>query len=476
MNQFQKQLIQELLRRKAVAQEKSKKHSFRVEGFDVQNAYLDDRWKSRFRGLNCTRRSGKSVGNAIDDFEICEQFPGSRIVTGGITLDSITEIIWDIYKELDEQHKLGLKFNETKKIATFPNGSRIRLFGLDSNEKQMRKILGQKLRKASIDEAGSLTVDMQRVCYQMIMPALADLRPHSWLTLLGTCENIPLTFFESVTEGREKFVPWSVHKWTAYENPFMKKQWEDEMHDLITQNPLVTEASWFKTHYLNQWCVDDELQIITLQDHNYFNSLPVEIDSYVLGVDLGFNDDTSFALMGYNRNDPRTFCQIAEKEKGLDFTAVSQRINYYRNNYPIIKIKIDGSNKQGVEEMRVRHKLPLEATEKSPGYKQTVLRLLSDDVKTGRVLLNKGGTIPLQNEWTALQWEDKQREKEDPRCQNHCSDAALYAWLECRNYHAQPPAKPISINSEEWALKQEEEEAERLQMKESGELEWWEEE
>lgn len=467
-------ILRELYLRNQRREEQKKLHNFRVEGFDAQNKFLDARETSRFRAAKCTRRSGKSVGNAIDDFEICEKYPGSRIVTGGLTLDSITEIIWDVYKELDEQHKVGIKFREDKKIATFPNGSRIRLFGVDSNEKQMRKILGQKLRKASIDEAGSITVDMARVCYQMIMPALADLRPYSWLTLLGTCENIPLTFFESVTEGKELFVPWSVHKWTAYDNPFMKKQWEDEMHDLLSQNPLVREASWFKTHYLNQWCVDDELQIITLGDHNYYDKMPVEADSYVLGVDLGFDDDTSFTLVGYNHNDPRVFFELSEKEKGLDFTATAQKIQSLRDKYPIIKTKIDGANKQGVEEMRVRHRLPLEATEKSPGYKQTALRLLNDDMKTARAMLSRSGTVPLQNEWTALQWADKQREKEDPRCQNHCSDSALYAWLECRNYTAKAPERPPHKNSDEWALKLEQEEADRLEREQSGEIEWWE--
>ena len=161
--------------------------------FVKQNEVLDSRG-SRWKALNCSRRSGKSHTEARDHIEICLEYPKSRTIYMGLTLDSVTEIIWDVFKELNEAHKLGLKFNNSKKIIFYPNGSRTRLFGLDASHRQMAKVLGQKLRKVSIDEAGSITVDLEEFCFQKLRPALSDLAPLSWLTLLGTCETIPNTY------------------------------------------------------------------------------------------------------------------------------------------------------------------------------------------------------------------------------------------------------------------------------------------
>lgn len=128
--------------------------------FEIQNKVRADR--SQFKALKCTRRSGKSTTEVLDHIDKCTEFPNSRTLYMALTLDSASEICWDIFKEYNEKHNLNLRFNESKKIIHYPNGSRTRLFGLDSNEKQITRVLGQKLRKVSIDEAGSLTRNMRK--------------------------------------------------------------------------------------------------------------------------------------------------------------------------------------------------------------------------------------------------------------------------------------------------------------------------
>lgn len=439
--------------------------------FHKQNEVLDARG-ARFKAINCTRRSGKSIGEAIDHMEICEKYPGSRTLYLGITLDSVTEIIWDVFKDLADQGGYDVKFNEQKKIINFSNGSRVRLAGLDVSEKQMRKILGQKLRKVSIDEAGSITQNMRKICYQMIMPALSDLRPFSWLTLLGTCENIPNTFFEAVTNGEERDVDWRVFKWTAYENPFMRKQWTDEIAELKKNNPKVVEASWFKTHYLNVWCSDDDLIIIPWAQHGcYADELPEGKWNYILGVDLGYNDANSFSVLAYDYDSPVAYVVRVSKESKLDLSGVAYRIKDIQRKFDIQKIIVDGANKQGVEEIKNRHHIPLQAAEKSD--KATYLRLLADDVKTGNLRLVKGGCGELVTEWGALQWKDEVKEKEDDRCQNHASDSTLYAWRECRHYTYMPPEPKKDLDSDEYMDELEEQESEELRRQEE-EAEWWE--
>jgi len=470
MNYDAYEILAELARRQKLKRKVDMALEIKRASFDKQLDYIFD--PSRFRSMKCTRRAGKSSGDVLDNFRIAQKYPGSRMVYGALTLDSAEEIAWDIYLEFAEKFKIDIKANKSKRSFTWPNGSRVRFFGLDASEKQMRKILGQKLRKASIDEAGSLTVNMVRVCYQMIMPALADLRPNSWLSLLGTCENIPNTFFEQVTEGREKAVAWSNHAWTAYDNPHMVKQWADEIADLKKANPNVVEASWFRTHYLNEWCTDDELRIIVYDDDNMINELPSDKKfHYILGVDLGYNDATSFTVVAFSFDDPRVYFVESFKDTKMDFTDTANQVKELEKKYELLHYIVDGANKQGVEEIKKRHQIPLESAEKSD--KATYLRLMRDDLITKSAFIVDSECEDLEKEWDSLQWKNEDKRDEDPRCQNHCSDSALYAWRKAYHYTYVEPEPPKSINSDAYMDELEKKEAEEMAIRHREKQDEW---
>lgn len=399
--------------------------------FVKQNEVLDSRG-SRWKALNCSRRSGKSHTEARDHIEICLEYPKSRTIYMGLTLDSVTEIIWDVFKELNEAHKLGLKFNNSKKIIFYPNGSRTRLFGLDASHRQMAKVLGQKLRKVSIDEAGSITVDLEEFCFQKLRPALSDLAPLSWLTLLGTCETIPNTYFQRVTEGKCELFDWNVFKWTAYENPHMVNQWTAEMEEIKQKTPLALETASFKTHYLNIWCYDENLLIIPASKMGFEDRLPVlkrgQEWHYMLGVDLGYNDATAYTLIAFSWNHPTTYVCMTIKQTQQDFTDVANTIKSLKSDFDIVSIVVDGANKQGVEEIKKRHNLPeIQIAEKMG--KATYLRLIRDEIIQQKLKFISGeATESLKKEYEALMWKDSMKVVEDPRCQNHLSDSTLYIW------------------------------------------------
>lgn len=451
-----------------LASRKGTRGTLKRADFPKQNEILDDRG-SRFKALNCTRRGAKSTTEAMDHVEICLQFPKSRTVYMGLTLDSVTEIIWDVFKELNENNNLGLKFNNTKKIVFYPNGSRTRLFGLDANQRQLAKILGQKLRKCSIDEAGSITIDLENFCFQKVRPALIDLAPHSWLTLLGTCENIPNTYFQKVTENKCKNFNWKVHKWTTYDNPFLSKQWKAEIEEMLAKNPKIAESSMFKTHYLNEWCSDDDLLIIPASKMEFVDSLPKNPKTgkdypdwyYILAVDLGYNDATAYTLVACNWLCEDTYVLMTFKDTEQDFTDVSNTIKKMKHDFPIQKIVVDGANKQGIEEMKKRLGLPeLENAEKTG--KVTYLRLLRDEVIMGKLKFLKGSTDSVKAEWESLQWKNSDREEEDPRCQNHNSDSTLYGWRATFALRADPPAPRPKETDPEYESFLEEKEDERV--------------
>ena len=451
-------ILEELVRR----YQKNLQLNLRDDSFEAQNKAIDD--VCRFKAYNCTRRAGKSVGMAIELLETAINEPNTRQLYMALSLDSAKEIIWDVLIDLLDKNFVDYHANAVKGILQLDNGSKIRLFGADASYKEMRKILGQKLRRVVIDEAGSFTIDMSKMIYQVIMPALADLEGD--IILAGTCEKIPNTFFEKVTEKVEP--GWSVHKWTAYDNPHMKEQWTREIDRILKTNPKAKDASWFKTHYLNEWCTDDDLMIIKMNDHNFVDELPKGEWRYVLGVDLGYNDDTAFSVCAFSPNSRHCYIVETYKSPEFDFTDTARAITSFQSKYPFYKIIIDGANKQGVQELRNRFGLPLDIAEKQD--KAIFLRILRDELIQGYVYLIKDKTNELQTEWHQLQWKDLDKDKEDYRCQNHLSDATLYAWRELYHYTYREPDREIDRDSDEFMDRLEEIEAEEM-LKED---DWWE--
>lgn len=411
--------------------------------FHVQNNAIDD--QSTLKAYNCTRRAAKSTTVIIDFIESAVKYENTKYLYGALTIGSARDIAWETFKEYSLPY--GGKPNESRSEIYFPKTkSRIKLTGFDCSEKQMRKILGQKYKKIAIDEAGSFTIDMQKLIYQMALPTVID--QSGQIILLGTCENIPLTFFQKVTEGKEK--GWSIHKWDTSSNPFVRDQWSQMIEMLEKNNPNVRNTTWFKTHYLNQWCIDENLQIIRLHPHSYTNVIPIRKAAYkyILGIDLGYNDATAFSIIAFHQYDRKAYVVKSFKKSGLIFSEISKIIKNLKEKFPIWDMIIDGANKQGVEELRQRFQLTLEPAEKSE--KALYLKLLNDDIQSARLTLIEQDNQDLIEEWTALMWEDEKKLDEDPRCQNHLSDATLYAWRACLHYLGTEEPTEIKKDSDEY--------------------------
>lgn len=425
--------LEELKRRfPALALAAAEKYDFVDYNFKRQAAILAD--EGRFQAWLFTRRFGKSTTFAKKGCGVNANNPGSKTLFLALTLDSAKGIIQDaVEKELLEKN-VPFRLYEREGIFDFKNGAMFRCFGVDSNYKEMKKILGQAYDLVGIDESGSMTVDVETLIMQMILAALVD--RNGSLVMLGTAENIPNTFYQKVTDGQHLDLPWSIHKGNTEESPYTGPNFKKEKESLIRNNPNVVKTSWFRTHWLNEWCADDDLLIIRHSEHlNETTDYPRGEVFYCLGVDLGFNDASSFTVCAYSRNDPNLYVIESFKIGGMDFTDTANTIKTLQGRFDFYRIIVDGANKQGVEELKRRHGIPLTNAEKTD--KATFLRALSDDYKQGRVLVHKDKSKALIDEQSKLMWL-KDTEKEDPRCENHCNDSLLYAWRECRNYLSQP--------------------------------------
>lgn len=397
---------------------------------------------ARFKALFCTRRFGKSYTGGLYAVKEAYENPGSKILLLALTRDSAKGIFWsDILKALNKRFKLGVRFNQTELSANLPNGSTIRLLGVDSTEEEKEKILGQKYKLAIIDEAASYSIDLRELVYGILKPAMADLG--GTIVMLGTPGNVTKSLFYDVTTGAEP--GWHVVTATTFENPYMAALWRKEIEELKTNQPYIVETPMFKQMYLGQWVIDEDALVYKFNpDRNLYENLPLRINQdwlYLLGVDLGYEDASAFVVVAYNNQDRILFVVDVFAKTKMDITDVAITIEGYRKKYNTTKIIIDNANKQAVEEIRKRHNLPLTPADKTG--KADFIEIMNSELIMGNIKLQKTAAAALALEWQNLVWKEKgTKREENPSCDNHLSDACLYAWRYTYQYLSERPKQP----------------------------------
>lgn len=432
--------------------------------FPQQLAFIKD--PAHLKTLFCTRRAAKSFTAGLYLIYEAIQNPGCNCLFIGLTRESAKNIIWkDILKVLNLQFKLNARFNETSLSMTLPNGSIIRATGIDAGEDEMKKLLGGKYRLACLDEGSMYQVNVRDLVYGILKPAMTD--PNSkgqrgTICLMGTSSNFARGLFYDITTGKE--TGWSVHTWSALDNPHVATQWAEELAEIQEKRPLYMETPQFKQWYLNQWAVDDEKRVYRFDEkRNIYTDLPKlkpEGWTKVLGVDIGWEDDNAFVLTAYHENDPNLYVLKSFAKKHMTFDAVVKQIEHYMKDpeWAPNSVIIDGANKQGVESMRQRSAIPFVYADKQG--KVDFIEIMNSDFIQGKIKLPRGDK-ELQEELMGLVWKtdgDKIRlpKTEHGGCPNHRCDAFLYAWRKGYHYNATDAKKIIPQGSKEWYQEQSE--------------------
>lgn len=379
-------------------------------------------------------------------FQVGEDLPGCSVLYLGLTKLSAKNIMWkDCIKAVDKRYAIGSKFNNTILTATMPNGSILYLTGADADPEEMEKLLGQKYALVIVDEGGSWKQDQRRLVYANLEPAVADYEDTKYgqIVMTGTPVNQTKSLFYDVTEGKEP--GWSVHKWNTFDNPYMADKWGRQIERLKKTHPNIEHTPLFKQMYLGEWFIDtDKLCYRFNEERDVIDELPKAIAPYfyVLGVDLGYDPDPSaFVLCAYTQHDPNLYIIDVYQKHKMIISDVAERIKHYMRRDDVagrpIKIVIDAAAKQSVEEMRQREMLPLEAAEKTG--KAGFIDIMSSDMVMGRIKVLRACSTQIVEEWASLVWdENSNKRQENPSCDNHISDSALYSWRYAYNYRAIP--------------------------------------
>ena len=417
--------------------------------FKHQNDFILD--PAKLKAAWCTRRSAKSYTGGLYLIKECLENPGVSCLYIALTRLSAKGIIWkDILKIINQKHNLGIKFNESELTATFPNGSIIYVTGVDADEDEMTKLLGKKYKLVVLDEASLYSVNLRQLIYGILKPAVADYR--GTICLLGTSSNVTRGLFFDITNKNEP--GWSIHQWTAFDNPYIRKQWQEELDDIAQTRPLFMQTPLFKQWYLNQWVIDETKLVYKYSAKNLFRNFDPNRSkwTFILGVDLGYNPDPSaFVVCAFNRHEKLLYIVESSKQTGLDITAVAERIASLGKKYDFLRVIIDNANVQAVEEIRRRHGIALTAADKTG--KADFIEIMNSEFIQDKIKVQDTCT-DLITEYQSLVWQEDGGEikfprKEHPSMPNHCSDAALYAWRYCYQYLSEAKAKPVTIDTQD---------------------------
>lgn len=442
--------------------ESRKKTPFQAKdiAFPQQLAFIQD--PSRLKALFCTRRAAKSYTAGIYLIQEAVANPGCNCLFVGLTRLTSHGIIWkDILKVLDLKFNLGIRFNETLLTATLPNGSVIYVAGADTDESEMNKLLGKKYRLVVIDEASMFSIDMRQLVYGILKPATADLR--GTICLIGTSSNITRGLFYEITTNKE--AGWSLHEWTAYDNPHIRDQWHEELEDIRINRPQFMKTALFQQWYLNKWVVDEDAKVYKY-DHrlNSIDALPSIPDSYsyLLGLDLAHSpDSTAFVVGAYHVSAPCLYIVVSRKFLKMDITDAAKEVEKLNRLYDFQVKIVDGANKMAVAEMNNRHHLGLIPADKTG--KSDFIKLMNDEFVQGKIKLLPEARIKwdkdtdsLVDEYDSLVWvcdngKVVEPRKEHPAIHNDQCDAALYLWRYAFTYLYKPKAyEPAWDSQERW--------------------------
>lgn len=475
--------LRELVRR---SESKNEAEAWRNAFFPQQLAFVAS--ESKTVAAICSRRAGKSIGNAGRLIRAAAKYPGEISLYISWTKNNSRLVVGRALMELSRKFNLGLVLKEIDQrlMCIHPNGHYIWLAGA-KNRVDFEGFRGYKFAEVVIDEAQTYGGWLREVVEDVLEPSLGDL--NGSIALTGTPAPLPIGFFHSVTTGDDvdefgSVIPaWETHRWTVAENIHFRPNdgggaaWRDSVR---TKRGWSLEHPTYMREYLGLWVKDlgalvypfdsapirDPLTDTMLPGRNVFYDNPQGDLRYAIGVDVGYTDETAFVVFGYKEGSPEIYVLEAQSYEGMIPARVAAHLQRLLENYPRAKIVVDAAAKGYIEEFKQRYQIPCTGSEKQ--QKLAYVEMLRGDMISGNIKIHPRRASQLIDQLLTIQWKED-RTGIDERFQDDLADAYLYGYRACRTHYRpqlEGPAvgSPAYINAESVAHKRDLEKKVRQQM------------
>jgi hypothetical protein len=405
--------------------------------FDKQVEFIADTAKRK--SLLCSRRSGKTYLCA-GYLEYAALVPFVKVAYVALTRGNAKSYLWQQIKDSCYKKNIVVKTNEQELKVYLTNGSEIGLYG-SHNQREIEKFRGHPFTLIILDEAASYGVYIDELIEQVLEPTLLD--HNGTLCLMGTpAAHCAGYFFEASHPDGKHHKEYSQHSWNTIDNPFLPvwahlKDHTRKAKEIMTKfrkskgwsedNPI------WRREYLGEWVYDNTSLVYKYQrNRNDFDELPDHDWHYVIGMDLGFADLTTWVVWAFCPEKTDKVYQVYEfGASGMIVHSIAEKTRALVSQFNPISVVADtgGLGVTIVEEMKQRYALPIEAAKKQ--NKLDNIEIMNSDYHEGRILHRYGSKLTLEQ--LRLQW-DEDRKGEDPRFDNHFCDAALYGYMKCLHW------------------------------------------
>lgn len=240
---------------------------------------------------NCSRQWGKSYWAVTKAIEQCLRVPKSQVRYGAAFQTDLVDFIIPAFEKILEDCPEHIKPRKIGHFYVFPNGSRIKLVGLDKNPNGLR---GNTLDLIIIDECGFVT-NLDYIYKSVIIPATLH-RPNCKIIFISTPPSTPAHPFVDYIQKAESESGYAI--FDIYTNPLITPDDIDRMASEMGGK----ESTTFRRECLCELITDDDLAIIPEWNKDYVQA--VERDEYFQyyhkydGMDLGVKDHTA-VIFGY---------------------------------------------------------------------------------------------------------------------------------------------------------------------------------
>lgn len=244
---------------------------------------------------NCSRQWGKSFWAVTKAIEQAIKTPKAQIRYGAAFHTDLVEFIIPAFEKAMEDcpHHLKGKFKQSGTKYVFPNGSSIKLVGVDKNPDGLR---GNTLDLIILDECGFID-GLDYIYLSIIMPATMH-RPNCKIIMISTPPATPAHDFQGYANKAEHEGAYA--RFTIHDNPLINQETIDR---LIKESGGITTTTW-RREYLCEFVTESDLAIIPEWDDKYIQDIPRDeyfqyYHRYVC-MDMGRKDHTALCFGHYD--------------------------------------------------------------------------------------------------------------------------------------------------------------------------------
>lgn len=417
--------------------------------FDAQRPFATS--KAKYRTASCSRRAGKSEGEAATLIDVGQDKPGAVGLYITRTRINAKRIIWGVLKRVNRQRQLGGRAREADLCLEFPNGYCIYLVGAN-NRDEIEKFRGLPLAVVVIDEAQILT-NLGELVDDVLAPALMD--HDGSIVLGGTPGPVPVGYFFECTNNAE----WEHHVWTVFDNPWILKKSgktpQEHLDAELKRRGVTVDDPSIQREWFGRWVYDPNALVFRYSaELNDYDTLPIiqegEWECLISG-DIGWDDADALGVLEWNTTRPDIWLTEENVLPKQTITQLGDRLKEMADRKQPLTIVLDfgGLGKKIAQELTQRWGLKVEAAEKE--RKLEHIELLNDAMRNGRFHAKRDSRFA--RDCMLVEWDKTNPEnpKISDRFHSDAGDMALYGYRRAKHWLFVPPEpEPPKPGTPEW--------------------------